>query len=149
MYSAGKHSLIDKVRSLLRKKQAPSALSAPIAELLPEKELRQLDKIVNAWVGGKAYRMPDRSVEECAKRMGTTSVKLHRYCLQRLGKDFRAWRTELRMEDAKQMLLADPTITASCVGRRVGVMDRSNFFRQFTAHTGSSPDAWRRQQLEG
>lgn len=150
MSLAGKPSFIEKVRSLLQKKQAPS-LSAPAAparrdKSLSDKEIRQLDKLTQVWVSGRGYRMPDRSVEDAARRIGTSSVLLHRYCLQRLGKDFRSWRTELRMEDAKQMLLEDSTTTASNVGRRVGVSDRSNFFRQFTAYTGCSPDQWRKQQ---
>ncbi|MBO4635303.1 MAG: AraC family transcriptional regulator [Bacteroidales bacterium] len=139
---AGKKNIIDRFRGLLRKEQAPPALVP-----LSDKELRLLDRITREWVNGKGYRMADRTVDTAAQRMGTTSILLHRYCLQRMGKDFRTWRTELRMEDAKQMLLEEPKTTASCIGRRVGVTDRSNFFRQFTAYTGSSPEQWRQSNL--
>jgi len=135
------------LRSLFRKEQAPPFQT-------PSSNARPLDddifwataKKVDAWVAGKGYRMPDRTVESAAARMGTTSNILHRFCLQRYSLDFRSWRVMLRMEDAKKMLLEEPETTASCIGRRVGVSDRSNFLRQFQAYTGYTPDAWRKQQ---
>ena len=101
--------------------------------------------LVQAWVRKKGYRLPHRTIAEAAESIGTTSVLLHRYCIHCLGQDFRAWRTSLRIEDAKKIMKEEPDLLPSKVARMVGIQDRSNFFRQFTAETGLTPDQWRKK----
>ena len=151
---AGKKGILTKVKGLFRKKgQAPSSpLSSssssshvpPLAKPMSAGEAREIGILVHEWVRAKGYRLPHRTMQEAAKSIGTDSVKLHRYCVNSLGMDFRAWRTGLRVEDAKKIMAEDPSIPASHVARMVGIMDRSNFFRQFTLITGMSPDDWRK-----
>lgn len=76
--------------------------------------------------------------------MGITPSQLHQYCLQELGMDFRTWRTTLRIEEAKKLLVAEPQAHISSIGRRVGINDRSNFSRLFKEHTGYLPSQWRK-----
>ena len=76
--------------------------------------------------------------------MGVTPLQLHRYCLRELGMDFRTWRTSLRIEEAKRLLLAEPKTRISVIARRVGIIDRSNFSRLFKEHTGYLPSDWRK-----
>ena len=62
-----------------------------------------------------------------------------------MGLDFRTWRTRLRLEDAKRMLLEHPEMEPADIARRVGFSNRSNFARQFLAYTGRTPVAWREE----
>ena len=78
--------------------------------------------------------------------MGISPSQLHQYCLKELGMDFRTWRTSLRIEEAKKMLLEEPGTSISLIGRRVGINDRSNFSRLFKSHTGYLPSDWRKLQ---
>jgi two-component system response regulator YesN len=64
-----------------------------------------------------------------------------------LKKDFNTWRTTLRIEDAKIILLDNRELPISLVGEMVGFSDRSNFHRQFTKIAGCSPKKWRESQL--
>lgn len=105
----------------------------------------RLEKALQAWVDAKSYRIPDTTLEQSAARMGTQSVILYRYFLEK-GLDFRTWRSQLRIKDALQELLAFPEEPASAIARRVGFTDRSNFTRQFKAFTGLTPDLWRKNQ---
>lgn len=105
----------------------------------------RLEKALQAWVDAKSYRIPDTTLEQSAARMGTQSVILYRYFLEK-GQDFRTWRSQLRIKDALQELLAFPEEPASAIARRVGFTDRSNFTRQFKAFTGLTPDLWRKNQ---
>lgn len=147
---AGKKTIIAKVRGLFRKKeQAPSSRPdgrvSPMARSISASEAREVGILVQQWVNCKGYRLPHRTIREAAESIGTDSVKLHRYCINSLGMDFRAWRTSLRIEDAKKLLREEPSISAARIARIVGITDRSNFLRQFTESTGSTPEKWRRE----
>ena len=116
-----------------------------MARPISASEAREVAILVQHWVKGKGYRLPHRTLQEAAECIGTDSVMLHRYCINSLGMDFRAWRTSLRIEDAKKLLSEEPSLSAARIARIVGINDRSNFFRQFTEITGESPDEWRKK----
>ena len=65
------------------------------------------------------------------------------YFTDRLGIDFRSWRTELRIKEAKEMLLTHKDYSINFISEVVGFSDRSNFHRQFTKSVGCSPKEWR------
>ncbi len=140
---AGNIFLPAALRSLLRhKEQAPS--SPRRHALSPEKE-RLVGSRLQTWVYGKGYRMPDRTPHEAARRMDVDFPSLHLYCLSRLGLDFRSFRTQLRLKDAQEQMLAEPDTPTAVIARRVGYQDRSNFSRHFKEFTGLTPDTWRKK----
>ena len=57
--------------------------------------------------------------------------------------DFKTWRTELRNNDEKKMLLENKELSINIVGEMCGFSDRSNFHRQFVKIVGCSPKQWR------
>lgn len=105
----------------------------------------ELDKKLPLWVERKGYRDPARTLEETARQLGTEKGILQRYFHERMQVDFRTWRTRLRIEEAKCLLLSELDTPASVIAGKVGFSDRSNFCRQFTALTGTTPGAWRKQ----
>lgn len=138
---AGKEFLPAAVRSLFRKKeQAPSS---PVQPLAPETVAR-VGRRLQAWVYGKGYRLPDRTPHQAADRIGVDFPTLHHYCLRQLGVDFRRFRTQLRIRDAQEQMLAEPHTPTTAIARRVGYQDRSNFSRHFKELTGFTPDQWRK-----
>ena len=141
---AGKQSFKDYFRSLFPpREQAPSfSVGSSSRELMPH-TVEKVEQLLQAWIRGKGYRMPDRSIEEAARRIGTDSATLYHYFCAH-GEDFRSFRTRLRIEDAMAQLRAEPSTPASTIAHRVGYRDRSNFTRHFKAHTGLTPDAWRK-----
>ena len=141
---AGKRTLSRFFRSLLAKKgQAPSSSGPAPFHPLPEAEFQHVEQLVQQWVDGKGYRLPDTRMSQAARRIGTDSQTLYRY-FQSRGQDFRSWRTRLRIADAQEQLLQEPGAPASTVGRRVGIPDRSNFTRQFKDICGQTPESWRK-----
>ena len=144
---AGKKSFKDSFRSLFTKKEQAPSFSIPAAsrrpELLPE-TVKRLDHLLKKWADGKGYRLPDKTIEEAALRIGTDSATLYRYFKLR-GEDFRSWRSRLRLEDAMEQMRAEPSTPASVIGKRVGFNDRANFTHQFKAYTGLTPSDWRKQ----
>ena len=129
----------------LRREERKAAKSADsVSEVsLNEKEAVRLERALQKWVSEKNYRQYDKSREEIASDLKTSKEFLHHYFLNRLGVDFKTWRTQLRIEDAKKMLLEDKKISTNLVGEMCGFSDRSNFHRQFVKIVGCSPREWR------
>jgi len=125
------------LRSLFRKEQAPSRLPQ-YAEQLVEEALERYQK-------EKLFCYPDTTLTSVSERLHLDSTYIYRY-FESQGKDFRTWRRDLRIEEAKQLLLAFPDEPISHIGRRVGIADRSNFGKQFRAVTGKTPQNWRKNQ---
>lgn len=123
-----------------RKKRRSAAPAAADASL---NDLDSVRPLLDEWVRQKRYREYDKSREEIAAEIGTSKELLNLFFSQKMGKDFRTWRTELRIEDAKSLLLSDRKMSTNLIGEMVGFSDRSNFHRQFTRLVGCSPKHWR------
>ncbi|MBQ8422467.1 MAG: AraC family transcriptional regulator [Bacteroidales bacterium] len=108
-----------------------------------DNEFRRLERSLARWVEEKRYCEYDRSREEIAKELHTSKEVLHMYFATRKGVDFRTWRTELRIEEAKRMLLENRDMSTHIIGELAGFSDRANFHRQFVKLVGCSPKQWR------
>lgn len=57
--------------------------------------------------------------------------------------NFNTWINQLRIDEAKQLLLSNPEIPLAEVADSVGFTELSNFSRQFKIVTNTSPSIWR------
>ena len=87
--------------------------------------------------------MQNKPQSKIAEEIGTTRELLLLYFSKVLKQDFRYWRTELRINDAKKMLLEDRQASVYIIGELCGFSDRSNFHTQFVKMVGCSPKKWR------
>lgn len=108
-----------------------------------ENEFKKIEKSLQLWVSQKRYCEYDKSREEIAAELNTTKEALHHYFMTRKGVDFKTWRTELRIEEAKKMLIENDDFSINIIGEMSGFSDRSNFHRQFVKIVGCSPKHWR------
>ena len=106
-------------------------------------EFKKLEKSLERWVSDKSYREYDKSRDDIVRELGTTKEMLHLYFATVKGKDFKTWRTELRIEEAKKLLLEKRDVSVNIIGEVSGFSDRSNFHRQFVKLVGCSPRQWR------
>lgn len=113
------------------------------APAINEAEYRKLQKSLEKWVEEKRYREYDKSREQIARELNTSKEILHHYFLYRKGVDFKTWRTVLRIEEAKRLLLEDKSASTNIIAEVSGFSDRSNFHRQFVKIVGCSPKQWR------
>ena len=93
--------------------------------------MERLEKTLEAWQARQGWREPVRTVGEAAELLGTDTGTLYAYFRDRIGLDFRTWRTRLRLEDAKRMLADNPLLPPADAARLCGFSNRSNFSRQF------------------
>ena len=122
-----------------------------VKEIHPEKdaserEFKKLEHALQQWVKLKKYVEFDKSRDDVAAELNTTREILHLYFSTRKGVDFKTWRTELRIEEAKKLLLKNKDISINVVGEMAGFSDRSNFHRQFVKIVGCSPRQWRNSE---
>lgn len=112
-----------------------------------ESDFRKLERALEKWVEEKHFCEYDKSRDEVAKELGTTREKLHLYFTTRKGVDFKTWRAELRVEEAKRLLLENREISINIIGELAGFSDRSNFHRQFVRIAGCTPRQWREMHV--
>lgn len=110
---------------------------------LTEQELGRIEHALEKWVKEKRYREYDKTRDQIAKELNTTKEMLHLFFVTRMSVDFKTWRTRLRIEESKVLLLENPEMSINIVAELSGFSDRSNFHRQFTKIVGCSPKQWR------
>ena len=108
-----------------------------------EDEATRIERALKIWVAKKRYCEYDKSRDEIAAELKTTKEALHQHFVTRKGVDFMTWRTELRIEEAKRMLIENKDYSINIIGEMSGFSDRSNFHRQFVKLVGCSPKQWR------
>ena len=103
----------------------------------------RLEKALDKWVEEKRFREFDKTRDEIARELHTSKDVLHLYFATRKGMDFRTWRTCLRIEEAKTLLLENKDASINIIAEASGFSDKSNFHRQFVKIVGCSPKEWR------
>ena len=108
-----------------------------------KKTMELVGSRLERWVAEGKYRLWYESMDCILEDLGLTTGELSMYCTAKLKKNFLTWRKELRMEDAKIMLLEHPEMPAKEIGKSLGIKDKSNFRHQFKSVTGLTPSQWR------
>ena len=127
-----------------RKRMKKGAKEAqPLDSQITEQELNRIEHALDKWVKEKRYREYDKTREQIAKELNTSKEMLHLFFVTRMSVDFKTWRTRLRIEEAKLLLLENQEMSINIVAELSGFSDRSNFHRQFTKIGGCSPKQWR------
>lgn len=85
------------------------------------------------------------SLEEAAAALGTSTRTLQRR-LAELRRPFQSVLDEVRLHAAEN-LLRDPHVSLTQIAFLLGYTEQSTFHNAFRRWTGSSPGAWRRQQV--
>lgn len=106
-----------------------------------------LESLLTQWIEQKKYLSAGITIEELANQLNTNRTYLSSHINTYKGQTFREWINQLRIDEAKQIILENPTLPASEIGKMIGFSDRSNFTRQFTKVTGISPLSWRNKNI--
>ena len=137
------HDLMQKIAENKNRRKTVKDNSQEPSVIISEADIRRLGRSIDQWVKQKKYCEYDKSREEVAKELRTTKEHLHIYFSTIKGVDFKTWRTELRVEEAKKLLLENKEVSTNIIGEAAGFSDRSNFHRQFVKIVGCSPKQWR------
>ena len=122
-------------------------LAAIQGRINTRKTLDKVERRLARWVRDGRHHECYDSMEEILEELELTNEELSFYCSRVLNKKFLTWRKELRIEDAKRLLLQHPEAPVRHIGYVVGFSDKSNFRRQFRDVVGCTPSEWRGKNL--
>ena len=131
------------ITTILKSRKKKASEDENRSEEVNAQEFKKLERALDKWVKQKKFSEYDKSREDVAKELGTTKEFLHLYFSTHKGMDFKTWRTELRIAEAKRLLLDNKDLSTNLIGEIAGFSDRSNFHRQFVKFVGCSPKQWR------
>ena len=98
---------------------------------------------LESWIANKGYLQKDLSVDDIATTLHINRDYLRYYFRTYVHSDFRTWRSELRIKEAKKLMKSHPEYTFSKIAEMVGFNHRANFFNQFVKIEGMTPTEWR------
>ena len=98
------------------------------------------------WLDKKYFLQPGVTIESVALQVGTNRSYFSEYINSVKGKTFRQWINELRIDEAKKLMIENPKMTLNELALQVGYSDKSHFIRQFSKLTGIFPKEYKRQE---
>ncbi len=98
---------------------------------------------LNRWIDEQKYCQSNISIISVSKDVYTNRTYLSKYINTKYGCSFRVWLTTLRLEEAKQILSENHTISMEEVAEQIGAASLESFTQAFVANTGMSPKRWR------
>ena len=110
---------------------------------------KALDKVAssfNEWVAEKNYHRAELTHRKIAKALHVSDTELYLYCAWVLKKTITEKVIDLRIEEAKKIILANPALDIIAVANQVGYSTTGAFTRQFEKRTGYTPGNWRRKE---
>lgn len=107
--------------------------------------LKKLEKIV---VHDKLYTNENLNLSLLAEQLELTTHQLSELINTQLGKSFSHYIREIRVNDAKHMLMNEPMASVLSIGLSVGFTTQSNFYTAFKEIVGIAPGQFRKQNTK-
>lgn len=141
------HSLLAAISKRI-KKLTRNSFTGIRDNISARKTIDKVGKRLESWVGECKHHEYYDSMDDILMELGLTKEELSLYCSRVLKKKFLTWRKELRIEDAKRLLLKHTDAPACHIGYVVGFDDKSNFRQQFKSVAGCTPVEWRKRHID-
>lgn len=119
--------------------------SAPTATLT-EQQCKQIRTSIERWRKAQGYSQPDVNSTNLAAKLRVPKRQLILYLSVYEGKTFRVWLSELRIEEAKRMLIEDENYKLETIAYACGFSHRNYLQNRFKAITGFTPRKWQENQ---
>ena len=110
-------------------------------------EVQTLEQRINTWMEAKEYVGSQFTIDELATKLGTNKGYLSFFINERFGTNFSVWVSGLRINEAKQLMTANPERKMEDIAYTVGFSSPSYFSKVFASHEGMSPTVWRREVM--
>lgn len=107
---------------------------------------KALDKVeiaFKSWVAEKKYHGAELNHRKIAKALKVSDDELYLFCAWVLKKTITEKIIDLRIEEAKKIILANPSLDIITVAQQVGYSTAGSFTKQFERRTGLTPGKWR------
>jgi YesN/AraC family two-component response regulator len=104
--------------------------------------------LLSMWLIENGYREPDTTISKVAQIIHTNRSYLMQYFKQKYGMSFTTRMNQLRIEDAKQLMLENKEMTMAEIAFQIGYASGSYFTHVFSIYEGVAPAKWRVEQQD-
>lgn len=98
---------------------------------------------LSEWAKHKRFLEQNLTIVILAKELGTNRKYLSRYFNETCNLSFRDWLNDLRMQEAKRILLDNGNITVETIASECGFTSRTHFHTLFVKKFGMTPSQFR------
>lgn len=116
-----------------------SELSSNHYPLTPNHSFEQVEQAVALWTADGRHMEHELTIQAVADEMKVSRAALSAWLKAEGNESFSAWLTELRIDEAKRMLIAHPDWSNESIADQCGFGDRTYFQKLFRKHTGLTP----------
>ncbi|MBQ0069026.1 MAG: AraC family transcriptional regulator [Bacteroidales bacterium] len=106
----------------------------------------EITQAVTQWIAEGGMRDSDASMVSVARRIGVSRQDLSTYLNRKHGCTFRIWLSNVRLEEAKRLVMEHEDYSNETIAQECGFSSASQLYRVFKAATGSTPREWRESQ---
>lgn len=110
--------------------------------LTPER-IEEIEAALSKWHQERGYSMLNTTSATMARRIGVPKKDLIQYLSEVKGETFRVWLSNIRIEEAKRLLLEKEGYNNEAIALECGFSSRSWMYEKFKASTGMTPSEWR------
>lgn len=119
---------------------------------LDEPAVKEVDSIlvdkIEQWITDRGYCNEHITLESFAGHIGTNRTYISSYINTRYRCSFSAWINGMRLELARSILVAEPSLTLADISRQCGFSSTSCFSKLFKNDTGQTPTEYKRSFLD-
>ena len=116
-------------------------------EHVSDDAMRRVELAVAAWVAKRGHLKPGLNMPNAAEEIGVPRYLLSAWLRQK-GVRYSDWLTEMRIDEAKQVIRNHPEWSNETVAQHCGFSDRTYFQRKFKEMTGTTPHDFPLQDKE-
>ena len=127
------------------------SLTAAVTDNNSAKDEALNEKVAKAaeeFVSRHMFTRQGITVKEAAEAMDVTPTQLKQWLHGTEYGKFNSWIAMLRIEYAKELMLADPDASSEIIAEKCGMCDRQYFQSQFSKYVGVTPSKWIRSMSE-
>lgn len=114
----------------------------------PKREQVFDDEGVEEWIQKKRYCRPNLPLKIVAQECGFSDFRFIQYLREVKNKSFDEWISELRFDEAKRILINNPSLSTEKVGISIGI-SKTGFIAWFKERVGYTPEEWRGKVFAG
>lgn len=116
-------------------------------ETLSAEQKDRIQALITEWRQRQGFAISDLNSTTLASRLNVPKRQLIQYLREVEGKTFRIWLSDLRLEEAKRLILAHPEYTNETIAESCG-FSRSHLQAKFKEATGLTTNDWRNAHAE-
>ncbi len=137
-------SMHESVTEIVTESEEDIATAKMLQEIPPERAA-EIEMAVSRWRSECGFRDSDLTLSSFARRIMINRTDITSYLLFKHGKNFRAWLSGVRIEEAKALMITHPEYSNEVVSLECGFSSRVYFQRLFKEKMGVTPAEWRRK----